>query len=180
MLRANRVLKQFATFSRSLSAALLLAVLSYGQTNSLTFRPADAQYSLALDRMIMISANPNQLHIYDAGSNSDVIVALPSAPLDLSVSPDGMHAAVAHSDAISYVNLGSAVIDHVFTAAVGTANVVLSASYIYVLPSYNGNPLSIDIGTGQVSSTTSVYAYGGRLDPSTNSLYGAQDGISPR
>ncbi len=159
--------------------ALLLPVVCYGQTNALTFQPADAQYSVALDKIIMISANPNQLHIYDAGSNSDVTVTLPDTPLNVSVSPDGMHAAVAQNNSISYVNLSSASVDQVFAAPVGTGKVALSATYIYVLPSYEGNAISINIATGQTSSHDIFYGSGGRLDPTANAIYGTQDGISP-
>src|SRR3954470_19877299 len=85
--------------------ALSLTSLSHSQTTALTFRPIGAEYSLALDRIVMISSNPNLLHIYDPSSNADVTVRLSDSPLNLSVSPDGLHAAVAYSNSVDYVNL---------------------------------------------------------------------------
>src|SRR5260370_30753278 len=87
--------------------AAMAPVLSIAQTNSLTFRPLAAEYSTALDRIIMISTGPDQLHIYDAGLQTDVPINLPKPPYSVSVSPDGLHAAVGHDALISYVNLVS-------------------------------------------------------------------------
>jgi hypothetical protein len=68
---------------------LLLVRISSAQTNSLSFRPVAAEYSTALDRIVMISANPNQLHIYDPVSQNETKVGLSNTPLSVSVSPDG-------------------------------------------------------------------------------------------
>jgi hypothetical protein len=42
--------------------------------DSLSFQPVAAEYSSALDRIAMISASPNQLHIYSPVSQSDAKV----------------------------------------------------------------------------------------------------------
>lgn len=84
---------------------LLVASLPMeAQVTPLSFRPVDAGYSLALDRIILISANPNQLHIYDPVAQSDQTVALSDAPQNLSLSSDGTHAAVALTNAVVYVD----------------------------------------------------------------------------
>ena len=150
-----------------------------GQTQALSFRPVDAQYSTALDRMIMISGNPDLLHIYNAASNNDVTVALPAAALNVSVSPDGLHAAVAHAASVSYVDLQSANIQSSLPADVGTGQVVLGASYAYVFPSTWGDTLkSINLATGAVTTIVPLSS-AGRLDPVTNALYGTNDQQSP-
>ncbi|HEY3458758.1 MAG TPA: hypothetical protein VGK64_29515, partial [Bryobacteraceae bacterium] len=67
-------------------AAFLVECTSMnGQVTGLSFRPIDTAYTTALDRLILISANPNQLHIYDPASQSDQIVALSAVPQNISL-----------------------------------------------------------------------------------------------
>ncbi len=54
----------------------LLVSAAFGQTAALSFRPVDAEYSTALDRIIMVSASPNQLHIYNPVTKADTTVSL--------------------------------------------------------------------------------------------------------
>src|SRR5271166_3378347 len=103
------------------SLTLFACVLAYvaaltAQTRPLPYNPVTAEYSNALDRIILISANPNQLHIFDPVNNSDTVVNLPKPPLSLSVSLDGMHAAVGHDALISYVNLPTASLEKTLSA----------------------------------------------------------------
>ncbi len=42
-----------------------LSTVAFAQSVMLPFVPVDASYSMALSRLIMISGNPNVLHIYD-------------------------------------------------------------------------------------------------------------------
>ncbi len=94
-----------------LALATMFCITSFAQTNGLSFRPLDADYSAALDRIIMISTAPNQLHIYDAATQNESTVTLAKAPLSISLSADGRYAAVAHDGFISYVNLQSAAVE---------------------------------------------------------------------
>src|SRR5437868_3283437 len=112
-------------FSMAIGAALLLSACASAQSTALTFRPVAAEYSGPLDRLIMVSANPNQLHIYSVPDGFDTTVNLPKAPTAVSVSPDGLHAAVAHDALISYVNLATASLERVYPVALNATNVVL-------------------------------------------------------
>ena len=67
-----------------------LSTVASAQSVMLPFVPVDASYSTALSRLIMISGNPNVLHIYDPVAGVDTPVTLVQPPLALSVSPDGM------------------------------------------------------------------------------------------
>lgn len=62
----------------------------------------------------MISGSPKQLHIYNAATNSDQTVALAEAPQNLSLTPDGLHAAVAMVDSVAYVNLQTGKVEQTF------------------------------------------------------------------
>ncbi|MFL6464150.1 MAG: hypothetical protein ACJ73N_07045 [Bryobacteraceae bacterium] len=136
--------------------ALSLTSLSHGQTTALTFRPVGAEYSLALDRIIMISSNPNLLHIYDPSSNADTTVRLSNAPLNFSVGPDGLHAAVAYTASVDYINLQSAAAERNYLVSVSTGSpvigdyrigkVVLGTTYFYILSSGNsGLAISVNL-----------------------------------
>ena len=70
------------------------------------FRVIDAEYSKQLDRIVMVSSEPNQLHIYDPVTAEDMAVDLPLTPAAVSVSPDGRYAAVGHDAWISESWLG--------------------------------------------------------------------------
>jgi hypothetical protein len=157
---------------------LLLVRISSAQTNSLSFRPVAAEYSIALDRIVMISANPNQLHIYDPVSQSDTKVSLPVIPLSLSVSPDGLHAAVAHDLLVSYVNLSTAAVEKTFTTAITGAAVVLGTDWLYLLPGSSTPLASIKIVTGAETDLNIFYASSARLHPSGKAIYGTLNGTN--
>ena len=68
-------------------ALLFLCFVLAGEAGAQTsyplpFRPLDAEYSVALNRMVMISSSPPQVQIYD-----------PAAPFDLALRPNGLCAA---------------------------------------------------------------------------------------
>lgn len=87
-----------------------------GAHQMLGYNVVDAAYSLSLDRIILISTNPNQIHIYDPRERIDRPIALSRAPRSLALSPDGKFAAVGHDALISYVDLEAAAVAKKFDA----------------------------------------------------------------
>ncbi|MGD2056617.1 MAG: hypothetical protein PVJ15_07405, partial [Gammaproteobacteria bacterium] len=71
----------------------------------LDYQVVDAEYSNQLDRIVMVAANPDTLHVVDPLSETDVSVALPLPPTSVSVGPDGHFAAVGHDGLVSYIDL---------------------------------------------------------------------------
>jgi len=152
-----------------------------GQTATLPYRPVSAEYSAALDRIIMIAPGPNQLHIYDPVSQGDVAVNLPKPPLSLSISPDGLHAAVGHDSLISYVNLSSASVERTFPVALTVQYITLSSTWVYAISaSYYSASASVNIANGAVSNYSNLF-YGtwSRYNAAVNSIYGTRDTTSP-
>ena len=49
---------------------LAAAVPAFPQTTMLDYRPVAAEYSAALDRIIMVSGNPNRLYIVDPATGA--------------------------------------------------------------------------------------------------------------
>ena len=155
-----------------LLGALVIAPLLTAQNSPvLPFRPLDAEYSGALDRIVMVSAGPNQLHIYNPATSSDTPVGLPAVPISLSVSPDGLYAAVGHNNLISYVNLSTATLQKTLPVALNVTNLVLAADYIYILPN-----MSVQISTGLIANalSSSQTVFPGRLNQAENAIYSAE------
>jgi hypothetical protein len=72
----------------------------------LTHDVVDAEYSAALDAIVMVSARPtNALHVHYPDTGVRHSVALDRTPTAVSVAPDGLSAAVGHDALISYVDL---------------------------------------------------------------------------
>ena len=149
------------------------------QLAPLPFRPIAAEFSSALDRIIMITANPNRIHIYNPGTLTDTAINLSKPPLSLSVSPDGLHAAVGHDSLVTYVNLTSATVENTFPTSITSPSVVLGASWIYVLSDWNS--ISVNTVTGETvpASNAGFYFTGGRLHAAIGAIYGTRDGSSP-
>src|ERR1700722_9696612 len=163
----------------ALHFCLFVGALAVGsQTVALPYVPVTAEYSNSLDRIIFIAANPNQLHIFDPATNTDTAVNLPKPPLSLSVSLDGLHAAVGHDALISYVNLQTASLEKTLAATATVNSLVLGNDYVYIL-SYSGGTGWIQISTG-TSNAMGVYnGTSGRLHPSGTAIYTTEDGLSP-
>ena len=142
------------------------------QTLTLPYQPVTAEYSYALDRIILIAANPNQLHIFDPSTNTDTVVNLPKPPLSLSVSLDGLYAAVGHDALISYVNLQTLTLEQTLAANTTVNALVLGSSYIYVL----SNSTAIQISNGASSSFFTYGASYGRVHPSGTAVYAVSSG----
>jgi uncharacterized protein (TIGR03437 family) len=163
-----------------LAAIGLSSAMTFAQPMMLGYRPAAAEFSTAMDRIITVSGNPNALHVYDPVSQKETTVSLVQPPLSLSLSPDGLHAAVGHDALISYVNLVTASVEKMYAVPVTAGSVVVSASWIYVMPTYVGGSVSVNLATGVVAPNNSVF-YGsrGRLNAAVNAVYGTRDGLSP-
>ena len=161
------MLKTRAAF-HSVILTTCLVTVAYGQTAALSFRPIDAEYSTALDRIIMVSAGPSQLHIYNPVTKADTTVTLSAAPNAVSVSPDGLFAAVGHDNLITYVNLSNASVTKTFTLTLNVNELVLAANYIYLPPT-----MSIQISNGAVAGVlfpgSSVLR--GVLSPGEQAIY---------
>src|SRR5580704_10601905 len=158
----------------ALHFCLFVGALAAGsQTVALPYVPVTAEYSNSLDRIIFIAANPNQLHIFDPATNTDTAVNLPKPPLSLSVSLDGLHAAVGHDALISYVNLQTASLEKTLAAPITVNSLVLGNDYVYLLNSGT----SIQISTGTSSSGGGFFeGPTGRLHPSGTAMYTVSTG----
>ena len=153
------------------AAASLASILSSASPT----RPVAADYSAALDRMILVSTNPNLLTIFDPVSGTGQTVSLNLPPTALSISPDGQHAAVGHDGRISYVNLATATLEKTFPVTETVFNLALSSANIYAFPLRDQWEAVriINLATGAETLWNWIYAgsTGGRISPNGKYLY---------
>jgi hypothetical protein len=181
---------------RNASAASTATVTAHHAIAALAHDVVDAEYSPALDRIVMVSGAPsNALYEYDPEAGTEVMVALNKVPLSVSVSPDGTFAAVGHDAMVSLVDLvaGTRLAEFGTTTKVG--DVVLGAvsattsvtGFAYAFPDQTAgwtHIVTVDLSSGEQTLSTPAYSYihGGtlaKLHPSGSAIYGADNGISP-
>ncbi len=150
----------------------------------------DAEYSKSMDSIILVSSNPNKIHIFDSKTgNQTGVIALDLPPTCVSVGPNGNDAAVGHNGWVSYVDLADTIanIESVKTIPVTTDvfDVVLGGNgFIYAFPKKDQwvQIHSIEIETGKetqnqrgsIRQTTRA-----KLHPSGTKIYGTDNGLSP-
>jgi hypothetical protein len=162
---------------RILLAFLAVCVALKGA--SLPIAPVDAQYSLSLDKIVMVSANPSLLHVYDPASNQDTTVPLSYTPLAVSVSPDGYYAAVMHNGWVSYVDLRAETVQ-TYQTGVSSGSIVLTANDIYVFSDSGDSPIFLNLQWGPPFTTMNgdPQAVSAGLDAVYNVIYGVSN-LSP-
>ncbi len=168
------------------SAAATVTVKAYRYIGNLGFRVLDAEYSKQLNKIIAVASQPsNQLHIYDPVNGTDTAVNLNLVPTCVSVSPDGLYAAVGHNAWISYVNLSTGTLVKTVAVTADVFDVVLAGNgYVYAFPRIDQweTIRCINISTGNETQSAGYSIYAGtraKLHPGGTSIYGADNGLSP-
>ncbi len=152
----------------------------------LNYQVGDAEYSKALDRLIIVSSGPaNRLHIINPLTATDTAVDLPLAPSSVSVSPDGLYAAVGHNAWISYIDLTTATLVKTFAVSTDVLDIVLAGNgYVYAFPRTDQWEYirGVNIATAVETLSTGMQIYAGtlaKLHPNGTAIYGADNGLSP-
>lgn len=168
-------------------------VVAYGLspgTVPLTYVPLQTKFSKALGAAVIVSANPNVLHLVDPEAATDAVVALPSVVKSFSLSPDGRLAAVLHEGVVSLVDLQArTLIRSSATSGSQTEALVADSGLIYLMGQTGGqwvNPAFtvIDGRTGVVVQTVSAFVsmYGttkGVLSAVNQKIFFLSEGLSP-
>ena len=155
------------------------------ELDMLDFRVLDAEFSSSQNRIVAVSAIPtNRLHVYDPESQSGIGVDLPLTPTCVSVSPDGLFAAVGHDGWITYVDLQAGAVLNSFAVSAVVHDVVLAGNgFAYAFPQ-TGQWVRIhciELATGIETLGQGIVRQGtqAKLHPNGASIYGADNGISP-
>jgi hypothetical protein len=160
-------------------------VRAYPPARMLAHRVLDAEFSKALDALVMVDEAPNALYRYDVASGTERSVALPLTPSSVSVAPSGLFAAVGHDGHVSYVDLEAMTVTKVLPISIDVLDVVLAGNgYAYGFPRRDQwaeiHCLQIETGGETTSAGWSIYAGTvARLHPGGTAMYGADNGLSP-
>jgi hypothetical protein len=174
----------------AVSGVAVVALSASAGTVPLTYQPLYSRFSKALNKVVIVSTNPNQLHLVDPSAGTDVAISLPSAVKALSLSADGQLAGVLHEGNVSLVDLAGAALLHtsttggsqteVFTANSGVLFVTGQTGGQWVSPAIsaiNGRT-GVTIGTG--GGFASIYGVTrGVMSESLGRLFTLSDGLSP-
>ncbi|WP_242353499.1 PKD domain-containing protein [Anaeromyxobacter sp. SG64] len=147
----------------------------------------DAEYSRSLDRVVTVGTTPNRLYVADPVAGTEQSVDLSLAPTAVSVSPDGLHAAVGHNGYVSYVRLSPAplAVEKVIPTTSDVFDVVLAGNgFVYAFPRVDQwveiHCLNVSTGAETLSSSWSIRAgTKAKLHPGGTFIYGADNGLSP-
>ncbi len=151
----------------------------------------DAEYSAALDAAVMVSTYPaNALYVYDVDAGTEQQQLLSRVPTAISVGPDGLTAAVGHDALITVVDLtqvgqAGAPAPTLLDVAADVLDLILDGrGKVHALPRLpTWNDIhTVDVATNseQLSSGRQIYGGSlGRLHPSGDFIYAADNGISP-
>lgn len=166
-------------YVNSLPDAVTVVVIADRPIAGLPFKVIDAEYSRQLDRIVMVAGTPSsQLHIYDPVTNLDQSIDLSNPPTSVSISPDGLYAAIGHSGIISYTDLVSRSVITTLHVAGNIADLVLGGNgYVYAFSQLNPF-VALNINTGASTVVNSGGGIKARLHPSGLALYTTIDYVA--
>lgn len=150
---------------------------------SLPFRVVDAEFSKALNAIVAVS--DYALRIYRTDTRSVTTISLDKAAFCVSVSPDGLFAAVGHSGGISYIDLVNATVLKKLDVSTDVLDIILAGNgYVYAFPRADQwervRCVNIDTNTETLQTGYEIYAGSrGRLHPGGAWIYDADNNLSP-
>lgn len=165
------------------SAPDTVTVAADGQIAPLGRHVVDAEFSTTLDRIVMVSESPHEVAIHDPGTGAETTVALPLPPQCVSVTPDGLHAAVGHAGLISWIDLRAGTLVKTLAVSADVFDVVAGGNgYVYAFPRVDQweEIHTVEVATG-TETLSGIIRAGTRakLHPGGIAIYGADNGLSP-
>ncbi|MCE4557476.1 PKD domain-containing protein [Roseateles cellulosilyticus] len=148
-------------------AGVSISVLSAtAGTVPLAYKPLLMRFSRSQNKLVVVSANPNQLHLVDPSAGTDLAIALPTAVKALSLSADGRLAGVLYEGSVSLVDVAAGTLLNT-TSTNGTQTEVLTANsgIVFVMGqssgSYGNQPITaINARTGAILGNNGPYYSG--------------------
>jgi hypothetical protein len=149
-----------------------------------------AQYSASLGAMIMVSNQPrNALFVLDIDTGVQTELPLDRVPVALSLSPDGLEAAVGHDRALTHVDLatvgqpGAPAPRQINTTCDVSGLVLDGRGYVHIFPATSQwvSVHSVELATGIEQLGSGSLRAGSRISrhPDGTAVYTANVGLSP-
>jgi len=179
------------TFSVGTAPEPGVAPLVVSSRVALPHNVIDAEFSKALGKIVMVGNYPaNALYVYDVANGTEQQQPLNRIPTAVSISPDGMTAAVGHDALITVVDLATvgqpgAPAPVILNVSADVFDIVLDGNgYVHALPRIdqwvNVHTVHIATNTETLSTGPSLRAGShGRLHPAGEYIYAANNGVSP-
>lgn len=163
---------------------------AWGTILSLPFQVTDAEFSRALNTLVVVSENPNAVQLIDGTTGTIRSVALGAPPHAVSLSPDGHRAVIGHDGGLTLVDLDSTTVTATLPARCDVFDVVYGANtsagaYAYVYPANETrNGLTIvNLSTGAETISNEALSVGhhtiARLHPLSGVVYQVPTVTSP-
>jgi hypothetical protein len=136
----------------------------------------DAAYSAALDRYVIVSDLPPTLHLLNPIAGTEQTLALPESPVVVTLSPDGLRAAVGYQSKVAIVDLQTKTITATYTVPRPVYTLVFDGARVHVFHklAYTwGQIVTINLSNGNlVMSADEVYTnMEARLQPVGGAVY---------
>jgi hypothetical protein len=122
----------------SIAAVTITAIAPTPGTVKLGYAPLQVKYSKSLGKAVIVSTNPNTLHLVDPNTSNDTSITLPAAVKNLSLSPDGKLAAVLHEGAVSMIDLTAGTLVHSSTTSGSQTEALISNTELIYLTGQTG------------------------------------------
>jgi hypothetical protein len=168
------------TVSDGRSTTISDAVISaYRRSTPLPYVVVDASKSAALDRLVLVSDAPPELHVFDPATGMESTTGLPVSPIAVSVSPDGLLAAVGGAAKVTIVDLASSSIVTSVDLPFGVGDVVMGRpGWAYAFSAASPpQRASIDLANGTVVVADELRVMHGSLQADGRWLF-ASDGLA--
>ncbi len=101
------------------------------QVKNLDYTAIDAEYSAYLNKLVIISSKPNQLHIIDPETKAEQIVLLPQIPLCLALDKSGRYAAIGYDGWVSTLDLSNIGSLKNFASGASVKDVAIKPPFVY-------------------------------------------------
>lgn len=175
------------TDPQGLSSLATVSLNVRGAVRQFSYNVVDAEYSDALERLIVVSSQPSHaLQIIDPATGVQKSVPLALAAHNVAVSPDGKTAVVGHDGAVTLVDLQNIRISKFFdNIGFNVFDIVLGnngMAYASRIGLQWDSLYSINLVTGDVLRNTGSSIYGGvrlQVIPRLNAVYSILAGLSP-
>jgi PKD domain len=175
----------------SIAGVTIVALSASAGTVPLAYKPLLMRYSKSQGKAVIVSTNPNALHLVDPASATDVSVGLPASAKALNISDDGTLAAVLHEGSVSLVDLVAGSL--LRTSATGGSQSdapVTNTGLVVLVGQTNGQWVSpgITLINGRTGATVTTGGAFGSIYGTTRALLGEavgklftqSEGLSPQ